>query len=75
MLFKNFKKCFVDTKFRITIHYPANDSYESFTVDYSEATDKSNVSRVVKLYENKAKLVFVRYNNAESMNEITVEVK
>lgn len=75
MLFKNFKKCFVDSRFRMTVHYLDNDSFESFVVDYLAATDKSNVINVVRLYEKKAKLVSVCYNKAESLNEITVEVK
>lgn len=73
MLFKSFKKVFIDSDFLITVIHKSTGEIDSyFKVSY---TKDINIDRVIDLYYAKAELITVCYNNAEKLNHITVMVK
>ena len=72
MKLKTFKKYFVDTRFKVSVWNKSEKAWGSFIADYCMDT---NIDRIVELYSKEAKVLYVSYNQAEHMNEITVEVE
>lgn len=74
MLFKTFKRnVFIDSDFLITVMHKATGAIDSyFKVSY---INDINIDRVIELYNAKAEMVTMCYNNAEKLNHITVMVK
>lgn len=73
MLFKSFKKkVFIDSIFLVTVYHKKSDVIDSyFKVSY---INNINIDKVVALYNKKAELTTMCYNNAEKLNHITVTV-
>lgn len=75
MLFKSFKKkVFIDSEFLITVYHKKSDFFDSyFKVSYITPTN-NNIDKVIALYDKKAELITMCYNNAEKLNHITVSI-
>lgn len=73
MLFKTFKRnVFIDSDFIITVYHKKSDVIDSyFKVSY---VNDVNIDKVIALYDKKAELTTMIYNNAENLNHITVTV-
>lgn len=76
MLLKSFKqKVLSESKFQITVR-DGKDNYDSFVVDYCEFDSvKSNVPRLIELYDKKAVVENVHYNKAIGMISVWVKIK
>ena len=76
MLLKSFKqKVFSESKFQITVRNSENE-FDSFVVDYCEFdTKKSNIRRLIELYDKKAVIENINFNKAIGLVSIWVKVK
>lgn len=78
MLLKSFKKnCMSESEFEVVVHYVGeNDRFETFTVNYCERDEeKSNVLKLIELYDKKAILTDVHFNKAKGMISVWCTVK
>ena len=65
-----------ESKFQVVVHYEVKDHYESFTVDYCEHDiEKSNIPKLIELYEKKATLDDVHFNKAIGLISVWCTVK
>lgn len=76
MLLKSFKqKVLSESKFQITVRDGEN-TFNSFVVDYCEFdSEKSNVPRLIELYDKKAVVENVHFNCGIGLISIWVKVK
>lgn len=76
MLLKSFKqKVLSESKFQITVRDGEN-TFDSFVVDYCEVdSEKSNVLRLIELYDKKAIVENVHFNKAIGLISVWVKVK
>ena len=76
MLLKSFKqKVLSESKFQITVRDGGN-AFDSFIVDYCNFdSEKSNVPRLIELYDKKAVVENVHFNRAIGLISIWVKVK
>ena len=76
MLLKSFKqKVLSESKFQITVRN-SEGLFDTFIVDYCEFdSEKSNIRKLIELYDKKAVVENVHYNKAIGLISIRVEVK
>lgn len=77
MLLKSFKqKVLSESKFQLVVHHTSDESFEHFIVDYCDFdSEKSNVPRLIELYDKKAVVENVHFNCGIGLISIWVKVK
>ena len=76
MLLQKFKQVFSENKFQIVVRHTFDETFDSFVVDYAEFdSEKSNIHKLLDLYEEKAVVENVHFNCGIGLISIWVKVK
>lgn len=76
MLLQKFKQVFSENKFQVVVRHTFDETFDSFVVDYCEFdSEKSNIHKLLDLYDQKAVVENVHFNKAIGMISIWVKVK